>query len=154
MEMEFCSAIWLSSLHELANLGRLHSQGANSCRRRLQDAGFDAPEWRDLSRELRPGQRGFDDAREPGAPCQRVAVQEADASFFRRVVWTRLSPSEQVLARSQGGPMAGVPFSYCPRFSGFSSCGASGAHSVCFVQVAGVVVHSIRVAITVQLVVC
>ena len=45
-----------------ANLGGLHLQGANSCRRRLQDAGFDVPEWGDLSRGLRPGQRGLDDA--------------------------------------------------------------------------------------------
>ena len=150
-----------------ANLGGLHLQGANSCRRRLQDAGFDAPEWGDLSRGLRPGQRGLDDAPEPGAPrhgWQRVAAQEADASFFRGVVWPRLTPSEQALSRSQGGPMAGLPFTCCPvalclpslgsmpRFSGFSSCGASGAHSLCPVQVAGVAVHSTRVAITVQLV--
>ena len=39
-----------------------------------------------------------------------------------------------------------------PRFSGFFSCGASGARFPCPVQVAGVAVHSIRVAITVQLV--
>ena len=96
-----------------ANLGGLHS---NSCRRRLQDAGFDAPEWGDLSRGLRPGQQGLDDAPEPGTPRHRwqwVAAQEADASFFRGVVWPRLTLSEQALSRSQGGPMAGLPFTCC-----------------------------------------
>ena len=37
-----------------ANLGGPHLQGANSFRRRLQDAGFDAPEWGDLSRGFAP----------------------------------------------------------------------------------------------------
>ena len=100
-----------------ANLGGLHWQGANICRRRLQDVGFDAPEWGDLSRGLRPGQGGLDEAPEPGAPrhgWQRVAAQEANASFFRGVVWPRLTPSERALSRSQGGPMAGLPFTCCP----------------------------------------
>ena len=79
-----------------ANPKGQHLQRANNCRRRLQDAGFDAPEWGDLSRGLRPGQRGVDEAPEPVAPrhgWQRVAVQEVDASFFEGVVWPRLTPS-------------------------------------------------------------
>ena len=51
-----------------ANLGGIRLQGANICRRRLQDAGLDAPKWEDLSRGLRLGQRGLDEAPEPGAP--------------------------------------------------------------------------------------
>ena len=57
--------------------------------------------------------------------------------------------------------MVGLPFTWFfvspqsrfeAQFSGFFSHGASGAHFPCPVQVAGVAVHSIRVAITVQLV--
>ena len=54
----------------------------------------------------------------------------------------RLTPSEQAFSRSQGGPMAGLLFTCCP-------VSPQGAHFLCPVQVAGVAVHSTRVAITV-----
>ena len=88
--------------------------------------------------------------------------KKQDASFFGRVVWPRLTPSEQVVVtftrRTHGWtsfhllPRVTPVFGSMPRFSGFFSCGASGAHFLCPVQVAGVAVHSTRVAITVQLV--
>ena len=66
-----------------ANRGGQHLQGANTCRRRLQDAGFDDPEWGDLFRGLRPRQRGVDEPPEPGA-----------RNGSRRKKLTRLSSQE------------------------------------------------------------
>ena len=95
-----------------ANLGGLHLQGANSCRRRLQDAGFDAPQWGD---------------------CHVHKVDQ----------WPDFLSLAALCLPSLGS---------MPRFSGFSLAAPLVPTSLCPVQVAGVAVHSTRVAITVQLV--
>ena len=89
-----------------ANLGGLHlpkKKGANICRRRMQ---VSTPQSGEICPGLRPGQRVLDEAPEPGAPrhgWQRGAAQEADASFFRGVVWPRFGAGVVTFTRWTNG---------------------------------------------------
>ena len=87
----------------------------NECRDRLVAAGVDAPEWGDVVRGQRPG---FDpDDEFPTISrfgWQSFASSAVEGTFFRSAVWPRLGLTEQALARSQQGPMAGIPFHCSP----------------------------------------
>ena len=92
-----------------------HIHGAVVARSRLQDMGFRPPEWHALANGERP--HGFPDPDDVGPRCsgwQRVATQDANGFFLTTAVWQRLSGKSRALLRSQGGPLAGLPFSCCP----------------------------------------
>ena len=62
-----------------------------------------------------PGQRV--DERHVGIPGhgrQHEATEVVHAHLFSTTIWPRLSPPEQALIRSQGGPMSGVPVHVLP----------------------------------------
>ena len=95
-----------------------HLQGAIDARDRLQDMGFRAPDWGALAYGLRP--EGFPDDQDFGPRYlgwQREATREANTFFLNTAVWPRLSNASRALVRSQGGPLAGLPFSCCPTSS-------------------------------------
>ena len=50
----------------------------------------------------------------PGHGWQHEATEAVHAHLFSTTVWPRLSPPEQALIRSLGGPMLGVPFTCFP----------------------------------------
>ena len=128
-----------------ANLGGFRLQGANICRRRLQDAGLDAPKWGDLSRGLLLGQRGLDEAPEPGAPRHGWQRRKKMLPFSGRLY--HVHKVDQWL--DSFSPAATVR---CPALPGSFLAAPLVPNFFCPVQVACVAVHSICVAITVQLV--
>ena len=92
-----------------------HIQGAVVARSRLQDMGFRPREWHALANGDRP--HGFPDPDDVGprhCGWQRVATQDANGFFWTTAVWPRLSDNSRASLRSQGGPLAGLPFSCCP----------------------------------------
>ena len=92
-----------------------HLGGALAARNRLPDMGFHPPEWDALANGLRP--EGFPDFENVGPRhhgWQREATQEANNFFLNTAVWPRLSSAARTLFRSQGSPLAGLPFSCCP----------------------------------------
>ena len=78
--------------------------------------GFNAPQWWDLRAGLRPPGQRVDERHVgiPGHGWQHEATEAVHAHLFSTTVWPRLSPPEQALIRSQGGPMSGVPFTCFP----------------------------------------
>ena len=92
-----------------------HLQGAADARSRLEDMGFRAPEWHALANGARPEwPEDPEDVGPRDRGWQRVASQHANSFFLSTAVWPRLSDTSRALLRSQGGPLAGVPFSCCP----------------------------------------
>ena len=92
-----------------------HIQEAVVARSRLQDMGFRPPEWHALTNGERP--HGFPDPDDVGprhCGWQRAATQDANGFFLTTAAWPRLSDKSRALLRSQGGPLAGLPFSCCP----------------------------------------
>ena len=90
---------------------------------------------------------------------QSFASSAVGGTFFRSAVWPRLGPTQQALARSQQGPMVGIPFHCSPTspasrldrsvFTSFNFA-ASGAHSPSRPPSAGVANHLIPMATTEQ----
>ena len=78
--------------------------------------GFNAPQWWDLRAGLRPPGQRVDERHVgiPGHGWQHEATEAVHAHLFNTTVWPRLSPPEQALIRSQGGPMSGVPLHVLP----------------------------------------
>ena len=70
-------------------------------------AGFHAPSWQELAAGARPEQLQWDEDMEPGLPrhgWQRRATEPVHALLVEGTIRPRLSPTEQTLFRSQGGP--------------------------------------------------
>ena len=86
---------------------------AASCRERLLDVSFEAPPWQDLQRGALPRQHELDDALKRHG-WQFGASQEVDDYFLSGDLWPRLSLPSRALLRSQGGPLAGLPFTCFP----------------------------------------
>ena len=89
---------------------------AASCRERLLDVSFELPPWEDLQRGALPRQHELDDA-EPGVKrhgWQFGASQKVDDCFLSGALWPGLSLPSRALLRSQGGPLAGLPFTCFP----------------------------------------
>ena len=90
-------------------------QAAATCRERLVDVGFDAPEWGDVARGQRPGRSPENrDPTEPRFGWQCLASADVERTFLQGVVWPELSPADRALLRSQCGPFAGIPFTCSP----------------------------------------
>ena len=85
-------------------------QAAMRCREFLLDMGVEGPPWEDLIRGAVP-RNDLDDA-EPGgeARWQFQATQKVEDCCLRRAMWPRLPGPSRALLRSQGGSMAGLPF--------------------------------------------
>ena len=90
-----------------------HVSGASEVREQLMRVGFNAPQWWDLRAGLRPPGQRVDErqvqvmggnTRRPKL-CMRICSARLSG---------RLSPPEQALIRSQGGPMSGVRFTCFP----------------------------------------
>ena len=74
--------------------------------------GFVPPTWEDLAAGLRPAPDQWE-IMEPGQPrhgWQKVATEPVHGHHITSAVWPWLSVSEKALLRSQGGPLAGIPF--------------------------------------------
>ena len=74
------------------------------------------PPWEDLQKGALPRQHGLDDA-EPGVKrhgWQFGASQKVDDCFLSGALWPGLSLPSRALLRSQGGPLAGLPFTCFP----------------------------------------
>ena len=96
--------------------GGPHTEAAARCRESLVELGFDAPEWGDLARGLRPD---FDPAADQFTSLSRNGWQQkasdvVENDFLARSIWPTLAHPEQALLRSQQGPMAGLPFTSSP----------------------------------------
>ena len=96
--------------------GGPHTEAAARSRESLVELGFDAPEWGDLARGLRPD---FDPAADQFPSLSRNGWQQKASDvvenvFLARSVWPTLAQPEQALLRSQQGPMAGLPFTSLP----------------------------------------
>ena len=82
--------------------------GVRASEKYLASVGFHAPSWEELAAGVRPD-LVHDVDMEPGIPrhgWQRTATEPVHGGTVR----PRLSETEQALFRSQGGPLAGVPF--------------------------------------------
>ena len=83
---------------------------AASCRKRFLDVSFEVLPWEDLQR----GAHELDDA-EPGVRRHGWrAAQKVDDCFLSGALWPGLSLPSRALLRSQGGPLAGLPFTCFP----------------------------------------
>ena len=93
-----------------------HVSGASEVREQLVRVGFKVPQWWDLRAGLRPPGQRVDERHVgiPGHGWQHEATEAVHAHLFSTTVWPRLSPPEQALIRSQGGPMSGVRFTCFP----------------------------------------
>ena len=83
---------------------------------RLADVGFHLPSWTALAEGERPGGGDVEDGG-PGMPkhgWQRKAAEKMEDFFLATSVWLRLPDEDRAMLRSQGGPMAGMPFMCCP----------------------------------------
>ena len=100
----------------LALVRAAHIEAARHCREHLQGVGFDAPEWGDLVRGVRPGYDPLvDDLPQLSTQgWQHFASEAVEASFLADTIWPRLDVPHQALMRSQQGPMAGIPFTCMP----------------------------------------
>ena len=90
---------------------------AADARRALLEAGFHAPGWRDFVSDHppRPGHNNMDDG-EPGPRqgWQVVSSMSLEEQFVSSSLWPRLTLQSRALFRSQGGPMASLPFTSFP----------------------------------------
>ena len=90
---------------------------AVAARDRLVEAGFQAPVWADLTVNnlARPRGGNFDDV-EPGTRpgWQQQSPLLLEERFVSDSLWPRLTPQRNALFRSQGGPMASVPYTCFP----------------------------------------
>ena len=78
-------------------------------------SGSCAPSWQELAAGVRSGQLRWDEDMEPGLPrhgWQRRATEHVHGLLVEGTIRPRLSLTEQALFRSQGGPLAGVPFMF------------------------------------------
>ena len=74
-----------------------HMEAAATCRERLLDVSVKAPLWEDVARGAQP-----------------VATQKVEDRFLSGAMWPRMFDSSRALLRSQGGHMAGLPFTCVP----------------------------------------
>ena len=89
-----------------------HLDGVRASGEHLASAGFHAPSWQELAAGVRPEQLQDVDM-EPGIPrhgWQRAATVPVHGLLIEGTVRPRLSATEKALFRSQGGPLAGIPF--------------------------------------------
>ena len=94
---------------------QISRRAAATCRERLVDVGFDAPEWGDVARGQRPGRSPENrDPTEPRFGWQCLASADVERTFLQGVIWPELSPADGALLRSQCGPFAGIPFTCSP----------------------------------------
>ena len=80
--------------------------------------GFDAPEWVDLVRGVRPGYDPLVDdmPRLSTQGGQHFTSKTIEPSFLVDTIWPRLDVPHQALMRSRN-PMAAIPFTCMPLFS-------------------------------------
>ena len=76
--------------------------------------GFVPPTWEDLAAGLRPAQWEIMEPGQPRHGWQKVATEPVHGHHITSAVWPWLSVSEKALLRSQGGPLAGIPFTCFP----------------------------------------
>ena len=91
--------------------------GVRASGEHLASAGFHAPSWQELAAGVRPEQLRWDEDMEPGLPrhgWQRRATEPVHGLLVEGTIRPRLSPTEQALFRSHGGPLAGVPYMCFP----------------------------------------
>ena len=89
-----------------------HLDGVRASGEHLASTGFHAPSWKELAAGVRPEQLQDVDM-EPGIPrhgWQRAATVPVHGFLIEGTVRPRLSATEKALFRSQGGPLAGIPF--------------------------------------------
>ena len=94
-----------------------HLAGVRASGEHLAAAGFHALSWQELAAGARPEQLQWDEDMEPGLPrhgWQRRATEPVHGLLVEGTIRPRLSPTEQALFRSQGGPLAGVPYMCFP----------------------------------------
>ena len=129
-----------------------HLEAPARCRERLLDVGVEAPSLGGC-RACSPAQAGV-----PKHGWQFVATKKVEDCFLSGAMWSR--DSSRALLRSQGGHMAGLPFTCVPRGAFLfrfptvpcSSLASSLAPMALFCSKLPVwPFHSILVAITVQL---
>ena len=88
------------------------ASAALDARDRVQDMGFRAPNRSALANGMRPEE--YPDEQDFGPSClgwQRDASKEANKQFLPE--HRSVSNDSRALVRSQGGPLAGLPFSCC-----------------------------------------
>ena len=87
--------------------GGAHIEAARHCWKHLQGVGFDAPEWGDLVRGVRPG---YDPLVDDLPRLSTPGWQHFASSFLADTIWPRLDVPHQALMRSQQSPMAVIPY--------------------------------------------
>ena len=80
------------------------------CSRKLEEMGFEVPDWTDMAKGKVPGDEGEDDLCQPKIGWQKQAANSVEESFLNSTAWPSLEDSERALALSQRGPLASVPF--------------------------------------------
>ena len=91
-----------------------HLDGVRASGENPASAGFHAPSWQELAAVARPEQLQDVDM-EPGIPrhgWQRTATEPVHGVLIEGTVRPILSATEKALFRSQGGPLAGIPFMF------------------------------------------
>ena len=94
--------------HHLFALVRAHD--------RLVDVGFRPPSWAALAEGERPGGGLLEDGG-PGLPrhgWQCEVAEKVEDFFLATSVWPQWPDQDRAMLRSQGGFMAGLPFTCCP----------------------------------------
>ena len=96
----------LHAQHPSFHLAGVHASGEH-----LAAAGFHAPSWQELAAGARPEQlqgRGHGTWTPP--PWVNAETEPVHGLLVEGTIRPGLSPTEQALFRSQGGPLAGVPY--------------------------------------------
>ena len=90
--------------------------GVRVCGAQMAAAGFHTPSWEEFAHGVRP-EPVWDVDFDPGLHrhgWERIATIPVHGELVEGCVRQRLSQSEQVLFRSQGGPLSSVPFTCFP----------------------------------------
>ena len=102
--------------HLIEPRGLRHFSAAVACVDEILDMGFNPPDWRPLA----TAQREFLAARLPGVlsiPAQgwqHEASIAVETTFMEVSILSQLVPAERAMLHSQGGPLAGFPFTAVP----------------------------------------